>query len=176
VEGCEIVRGSDLGGIENHTAGPDLTVSVTAANGFYWTDSYTWVTDTQLGLWEQHYPLMDASTYRFDPPLIVLDMPLTTGKTWTSESVRQRWDGVSEPRTYILTSVVLGPLTVDTVVGPLDVVEVFQTNYLVGFGGRTDRRYLHEELGDVYELIEAANCGMVATQARTWSSVKSLYR
>jgi len=118
----------------------------------------------------------DVTNFYYDPPLKELDYPLTTGKTWVSESHRTN-DGGLLPRDLILTGTVVGPLLVDTYLGPLEVIEVHHVLDVVGTSGsRLTVHYLHEQFGDVMGLISIDGCNVVSDASRGWSGIKSLYR
>ncbi len=123
-------------------------------------------------------PSIDDGGYyvTMNPPLKVLDYPLTTGKTWTSTSVSNSSSSFSLPRTNIVTYTVVGPRTVDTVLGQLDVIEV-ERSWLVTDLWTTDRTmYLHEKLGDVFGLVSQNGCTVVPVQNMTWDGLKAQYR
>jgi hypothetical protein len=102
----------------------------------------------------------------WDPPLKILDYPLTAGKTWTSESRRRtNQQGLWWPVT--LTVTVIGPQTVETGIGQLDVLEISMDGSSL---------FLHEILGDVAYLVSISGCDVVATEEIAWGTVKSIYR
>lgn len=136
------------------------------ANGDLALSEYTWFESA----WSH-----DELYVSFAEPLLTLDYPLTTGKTWTSEAVYQL-SYASLPRTVTLTGTVVGPRTVDTVVGPLAVIEVVLS--YASFSWRNDTRtyLLHEQLGDVSGLLSTTGCDAVADEGTSWSSLKATFR
>ena len=110
----------------------------------------------------------------FTPPFKILDYPLTTGKTWQAT---YEWRNSSDSlvRMCYFTGTVIGPRTVETGVGPLEVIEVLHEVFW-NSGQASTRYYLHEELGDVRDLLALDGCDVVATETTTWSTVKALHR
>jgi len=110
----------------------------------------------------------------WETPLKILDYPLTTGKTWTSES-RNRLNSSGLWRTVNLTGTVVGPKVVETGIGQLDVIEVI-IDYFYHYGQNTITYLLHDQLGDVTNLVSFTGCETVATEDVSWGSIKSIYR
>ena len=119
----------------------------------------------------------DETYEHFGPPLKILDYPLTTGKTWTCEATRSV-NGVVQglcidPQ---LTGTVVGPRSVATGLGTLDVIEVAID---IHYNHCDDVHYtflLHDQLGDVTDLVDLTGCSIVPTQDLSWGSLKSIYR
>jgi hypothetical protein len=111
-----------------------------------------------------------------NPPLKILDYPLTDGKTWAVEA---NWSN-SEFATGAVTLVgtVVGPATVETGLGILEVVEVrheFSCTFPAG-PNDTETHFLHDQLGDVTGLIELTGCSTVNAPTVTWGGLKSIFR
>lgn len=132
--------------------------------------------DDDLFLTDQVYAGMEDHRFSYDPPLKCLDMPLTTGKTWTSESVRTREGGGSAPQTHVLTCTVVGPRIVDTILGPLDVIEVIRELTISSSYTTVSTLLLNDQFGNVNDLVSLSNCATVATEGLSWGEVKALYR
>jgi len=110
----------------------------------------------------------------YETPLKILDYPLTTGKTWTSESqIRYNSSGLWKPISLIGT--VVGPQVVETGIGQLDVIKVSIT-YTDQRGTYAVTYLLHDQLGDVTNLVSFTGCETVATEDVPWGSLKSSYR
>jgi hypothetical protein len=176
--GCEVACVGDGNPVEYRQGVSPLGLRVTPDHDDIWDEYYTWDGDNGFCLTSVSQMAMGNDTWLYNPPLKVLQLPLTPGQTWTGESERTRQGGGTVPRTYTLTSTVVGPRTIDTVIGPLDVIEVTQVLSVVpGIGGPwTYTRLLNEQFGDVHGLLGVEGCGAVATEPVSWSVVKSLYR
>jgi hypothetical protein len=74
-------------------------------------------------------------------------------------------------------STVVGPRTVDTGIGTLDIIEVTcEFTVTPGTGTTTTTLLLNDQYGDVTNLISIDGCAVVATEAASWGSVKGLSR
>lgn len=177
-DGCEVAHAGDYDPVEYHQGTGPLALRVTSDHSDFWLEHYTWDGDNGLCLASASHMAMDNDTWLYNPPLKVLQLPLTPGQTWTGESVRTSQGGGTIPRTYTLTSTVVGPQTIDTVIGPLDVIEVIQVLTVVpGIDGPwTYTRLLNEQLGDVNGLLGLEGCTAMAAESVSWGAVKSLYR
>lgn len=142
----------------------------------YYTDfEYTLDTDGDLCMtrWEWMCCGMHSAVfYTYDPPLKILDYPLTDGKTWTATSVRH-YSEFSRPVDVSVTGSVIGSRVVETVVGPLAVVEV-TLDY--SWGTQPQTYLLNEQLGNVKDLVSVTGCEAVATESLNWGSLKANYR
>ncbi len=178
-DGCEVACAGEYNPVDyRQGVGASLGLRVTSDHYDFWLEHYTWDGDNGLCLTSTSHVGMDDFTWVYDPPLKVLQLPLTPGQTWTGESVRTSQGGGTIPRTYTLTSTVVGPQTIDTVIGPLDVIEVTQVLTVVpGVDGPwTSTRLLNEQLGDVRGLLGLEGCTAMAVESVPWGVVKSLYR
>jgi hypothetical protein len=178
-DGCEIAREGDYNAVEYYQ-GVEGTLGLrcTTDHSDFWLEHYTGDGNNGLCLASIATLGMNNDVYEYNPPLKVLQLPLTSGLTWTSESVRTHQGGGTVPRTYTLTSTVVGPRTIDTVIGPLDVIEVTQVLTIVPHpdGPWTFTRLLNEQFGNVHGLLGTEGCTAVPTDAVSWGLVKSLYR
>lgn len=126
--------------------------------------------------WYQSSHGWDVETDWFTPPVKVVDYPLTTGKTWQSTSL---WHTTTHSiaRNCVVTGTVIGPRVVETGLGPLDVIEItLHYDFAGGPPDYTTTYYLHEQLGDVRNMVATDGCGLVPAEATTWSKVKAMYR
>ncbi len=134
------------------------------------TDSYRGATD----------PHEYAITYT--PPLKILDYPLETGKTWHATATWRTTAG-GFPRTSTVDGTVVGPRTIETAVGRLDVIEVTLVFHEYYPPTWTRSLLLHDQLGVVSDvnnpgsaLLSAGTCGTVAGELNSWGGIKALYR
>ena len=118
-------------------------------------------------------PAMSLSPleYQWDPPLKILDFPLTTGKTWQSESMWRPETGI--PKAYTLTGMVVGPKNVTIGDYTIPVIEVVVEKQWSSFTFTTTY-LLHEQLGDVSNLVSWS--GTVANESISWGKLRCLYR
>ena len=113
----------------------------------------------------------------FDPPLKVLDYPLTTGKTWTTDADRYVTGLDTGLCVFVtLTGTVIGPTTVETALGVLDVIEVYVEMDYYHCPNEYHTFLLHDQLGDVTGLLDVTGCEIVPTHELSWGSLKSCYR
>lgn len=117
----------------------------------------------------------ESQTRTYDPPLKVLDYPLTTGKTWDVTSSEFR---TGQPtHTLRVRGTVAGPQVITTGLGDLDVIVVtIVYEYTDYYQTWTETYYLHDQLGDVFGLQSISGCSIVASESVAWGAVKSLYR
>jgi hypothetical protein len=98
--------------------------------------------------------------------------PSATGPTASPPSgtraVRSRVGGGTIPRTYVLTCTVIGPRTVETGLGPLDVIDAGSTT--------VSTLLLNEQLGNVAGLASPTSCSTVETESLSWAEVRGFYR
>ncbi len=176
-EGCELARQFGTSMTQYYRGENSLDLSITSDHVEYHIEVYSWDGNDGLCRSRNDYPGMDYVIYRYDPPLKVLQLPLSVGATWTSESVRTRQGGGSIPRTITLSSAVVGESNVETEIGTLHVFEVTEvvTSEPGGFTDTTTR-LLNDQFGDVSGLIGMDGCTTVADEPFSWGSVKSLYR
>lgn len=183
-DGCQkgIVNGDGL----------DLTLTAIAPLTLRWTpydgtgvgydeDWYVLDGDGDLcrtfEIWLDYTTSYDEQWREWDPPLKIIDYPLTPGKTWTSES-QCLWNGQGLWRPHTLTGEVVGPTTVDTGIGQLDVMEVVIGGTALN-ASRSEMEqtfYLHDQLGDVTGLVSLSGCNPVAAEELSWGALKSTYR
>ncbi len=117
---------------------------------------------------------VDPDYFAFTPPVLFLDLPLTVGKQWQSQTTVD--DGYGTFGATILSSV-SGTETVTTPAGTFDTV-VVQMIVIDGPWFLRQWTYkLHRQLGPVIdeggELIDWT--GVVANESATWGEVKALY-
>jgi len=119
----------------------------------------------------------DTEYYYYDPPYKLLDYPLTAGKTWTTTTYPTDLIPGGIERQNVFTGTVIGPQIIDTPLGSLDVIEVAITRSVPSRSyTSTTTYYLHEQLGNITDLVALTGCGTVANEASTWSGIKSAYR
>jgi hypothetical protein len=120
---------------------------------------------------------LSETGYSYATPVKILDYPLTAGKTWYSETTRTAWTGiVTVPRFYSKSTTVVGPRVVDTVLGPLDVIEISCTTQVFNSSPFTTVYLLHDQIGDVTNMVSFSNCDTVADKKASWGNIKSMYR
>jgi hypothetical protein len=116
-----------------------------------------------------------STRWDFETPLKILDYPLDTGKTWTTDTrVMVNSNGVWLD--YSLTATVIGPQVVDTGIGLLDVIQVTNTYTFEGGNNSSGTFFLHEQLGNVTNLVSLTECTTVATDEISWGNIKALFR
>ncbi len=118
-------------------------------------------------------PAVSLSTldYQWDPPLKMFDFPLTTGKTWQSESMWVPPTGL--PKAYTLTGRVVGPKIVTIGEYTMPVIEVTVEMQWLTYT-YTTTYLLNEQLGDVNNLDSWS--GTVSSEAISWGKLRCLYR
>lgn len=177
--GCEIVCGTSPTSLEYRfgTAGP-LSLWHTTDHFDYTIERYAWDGANGLCRTQDDHPGMDSYYFTYTPPLKVLELPLITGATWTSDSVRTyHGDSHIMTRAYHLVTTVVGPRTVETGIGTLDVIEV--TCHLTmtpGPAPTTTTLLLNDQFGDVTNLVSIDGCAVVSSEVVSWGQVKGLYR
>lgn len=145
------------------------------------TDIYRIATDGDL--WHQggHYVCAgQGEGFDYDPPYQLLDLPLDTGKTWSTTTVWR--DPNYGSNRMIVSGEVLGPTTT-TVPGLDGDVPVIAVRLRIafpdadGYSPLEDSEaiaLLHEQLGAVNGLT--AWQGVVPVEPRSWGDVKALFR
>ena len=118
---------------------------------------------------------IDPDGFTLDPPLTLVDLPLTPGKTWAQTVDLIPMYGTGGQSAWVQGEV-LGPRRVTVTAGTFDVVAVqLQMGSLDPmFPIRTVTLLLQSSLGDVTGLISWE--GVVPNEPATWSGLKSLYR
>ncbi len=112
----------------------------------------------------------------FDPPYLLLDFPLTTGKTWITETMTHELWGPYEPVPVTVTGAVEGPATVTVAAGTFEVIKV-RIRRTCPARPQLDQDFvywLHPQLGPVNGLV--AWEGVVPAEPHSWSDLKALYR
>jgi len=110
----------------------------------------------------------------FEPPLKILDYPLTTDKTWQATATEMRTGYPN--RTLTTTGTVLGPQTVETGLGTLDVIAVrIDYTYSDYTGSWSKTYYLHDQLGHVLDLVALTDCDVTPVEPTTWGTIKAMY-
>ncbi len=116
----------------------------------------------------------DPDVTVFDPPLLYLDFPLETDKTWVSQAEVRR-DG-QDPLTVTLTGRVVGPATVTVPAGTFEVIIVELS--CAGPEGLPllpiGELWLHDKLGPVNDLLSWT--GVVGIGPISWGTLKVMYR
>lgn len=171
--GCSLTIGSEVWSTES-----PLILHIQGGTGVWSDEIYVFDTDADLCLQSTRNddptnPGSDVwSTY--DPPLKVLDYPLAEGKSWSTSGTQTSTPG-GGPVAVSMTGTVGGTRTVDTVLGPLQVVE-FVLGYTSPAGTVTYTYLLHEQLGVVNDLVAVSGCDVVPTTDTSWSGLKAEYR
>lgn len=118
----------------------------------------------------------DPDITYFDPPYLLLDFPLTTGKTWGTETLTRELWGPYEPVPVTVTGTVVGPATVTVPAGTFDVIEVriFRQCLQRPELDQNFVYWLHPQLGPVNGLVSWE--GIVPDEPVSWSGLKALFR
>lgn len=113
--------------------------------------------------------------YTYDPPLLYLDFPLETGKTWSSQAALQP-DYGGTPSIVTLTGRVIGNGSATVPAGTFEVVavELVLTGQDYGAGPATGVLLLHHQLGPVGGLVSWT--GVVGTEPLAWGTLKAAWR
>ena len=106
--------------------------------------------------------------------LTYLDLPLDTGKTWSSTTASPvNWDLPWTAMT--LVGAVQGPTTVTVPAGDFEVIVVTLDYRFEGAPeyDYTEELWLHEQLGPVENLVSWS--GIISDESMSWGAVKALY-
>lgn len=116
----------------------------------------------------------ESDDHIFDPPLLYLDFPLETGKSWVSSALERVYFADSDSLT--LFGSVIGEQIIDVPAGQFEVYEVSLYYRYQNDHTRDNWKtlYLHRQLGPVGDLTSWT--GVVPTETSTWGGVKALYR
>ncbi len=118
----------------------------------------------------------DPDITYFDPPYLLLDFPLTAGKTWRSDTMTTALWGYEDPVPVTVIGTVVGPATVTVPAGTFEVMQVRIVRQCVQKPqlNRDFVYWLHPQLGPVEGLVSWE--GVVPDAPSTWGGVKALYR
>ncbi|MBE0565639.1 MAG: hypothetical protein IH621_06780 [Krumholzibacteria bacterium] len=121
-----------------------------------------------------------AEGFEFVPPVLLLDLPLDPGKTWSTESIW--YDPNFGAARTVVSGQVLGPTTT-AVPGFADQVPVIVVRMLFTYPEADESVYLEdrEEIWLLHERLGLVNGltaweGIVPTVPRGWSGLKALFR
>ncbi len=118
----------------------------------------------------------DPDITEFDPPYMLLDFPLTTGKTWITETMTPELCCSYEPVPITVIGAVEGPAIVTVPAGTFEVIKV-RIYRLCPARPQLNQDFvywLHPQLGPVNDLVSWE--GVIPVEPSSWSDLQALYR